>query len=136
MDLQANATKHTGRCHCGNVHFEVMVDPNSGARCNCHICTKLSSQTGVVKPAMFTVTSNEAEFASYTRFPEIGTRYFCKNCHVFCFSRGHLAELGGDFVSVNLNVLDGFDPSLVNVMYWDGRHDNWAAGPRPTPWAI
>jgi hypothetical protein len=37
---------------------------------------------------------------------------------------------------VTLNCLDGVDPNAVAVQYWDGRHDNWAAGPRATPWPI
>ncbi len=44
--------------------------------------------------------------------------------------------LGGDFVSVNVNTLDDHDPSTTAVTYWDGRHDNWQAGARPTPWPI
>ena len=44
--------------------------------------------------------------------------------------------LGGDFVSVNLNCLDSFDPATVKTIYWDGRHDNWQAGPRDQPWPV
>jgi len=54
---------------------------------------------------------------------------------VTCFGRGHLAELGGDFVSINLNCLDGVELSELKVMYWDGRHDNWA-GARDEPWPV
>lgn len=53
-----------------------------------------------------------------------------------CFGRGHLEELGGDYVSVNVNTLDDIDPSLLQVVYLDGRHNNWDAGPRSTPWPI
>lgn len=53
---------------------------------------------------------------------------------VTCFLRGHLPELGGDYVAIYLNTLDDLDPSTIQVMYWDGRHDNWEAGPRDTPW--
>ncbi len=129
-------TKHTGSCHCGDVRYEAVVDPNAGMRCNCSICTKLGVVGGVVKPAAFTLLSDESTLASYSRYPEVGQRYFCKRCHVLCFARGHLEELGGDFVSVNLNTLDDHDPWAAPVMYWDGRHDNWQAGPRPTPWPI
>jgi hypothetical protein len=44
--------------------------------------------------------------------------------------------LGGDFVSVNLNCIDGFDASQTKLVHWDGRHDNWSAGTRATPWPI
>jgi hypothetical protein len=55
---------------------------------------------------------------------------------VHCFGRGFLQELGGDFLSVNLNTLDDVDMGGVVISYWDGRHDNWQAGTRSQPWPI
>lgn len=128
--------KHQGSCICGDVQFEVEVDVTQGSRCNCTMCTKLGVIGAIVKPDVFRLTSDEAKVSSFTRTPEIGHRFFCARCHIYCFSRGHLAQLGGDFVSVNLSCVDGFDVSKAVLGYWDGRHDNWAAGPRPTPWPI
>ena len=65
-----------------------------------------------------------------------GGSHFCKHCGVHAFARGHLDGLGGDYVSVNLNCLDDINPRDVRVIYWDGRHNNWQAGPRPAPWSI
>ena len=129
-------SKHQGSCHCGGVKFEVEVDPSQGTRCNCRICTKLGATGAIVKPAAFTLLTDEANLASYSRMPEIASRYFCKTCHVQCFGKGHLAQLGGDFVSVNLNTLDDHDLAGTTIGYWDGRHDNWQAGPRATPWPV
>ncbi|SRR6266542_1100201 len=67
---------------------------------------------------------------------KISRRFFCKTCGIHCFARGHLAEVGGDYVSINLNCIDDLDPNELNVSYWDGRHNNWHAGPRSTPWPI
>lgn len=128
--------KHHGSCHCGDVKFEVVVDATKASRCNCSVCVRLGAATSIVKPEALTVISDEAGLASFSRFPEIANRYFCKRCHVFVFSRGHLEELGGDFVSVNLNTLEGFDPGEVTFQYWDGRHDNWQAGTRDKPWPV
>jgi hypothetical protein len=50
--------------------------------------------------------------------------------------RGHLAEVGGDYVAANLNCLDNVDVNTLPVMYWDGRHNNWEAGPGQTPWPV
>ena len=128
--------KHKGSCHCGAVKFEVLVDATKGTRCNCSICTKLSGIGAVVKPDALVVTDGESELATYVWGHKIGTRYFCKHCGVHLFQRGHLAELGGDFAGVLLNTLDDVDPSTIDLTYWDGRHNNWDAGPRPTPWPI
>jgi hypothetical protein len=130
------ATKHLGGCHCGDVRYEAIVDVRDATACNCTICVKLGVLGAIVKPQAFKLLSDEAKLASYSRMPEIANRFFCARCHVFCFGKGHLAEIGGDFVSVNLNTIDDFDPSLAKVVYWDGRHDNWHVGPRPTPWPV
>ena len=50
--------------------------------------------------------------------------------------RGHLEQLGGDYVSVAINTLDDVDLCDVQIAHWDGRNNNWAAGPRATPWPL
>jgi hypothetical protein len=130
------AQKHTGGCHCGAVRFEVTIDATSGGRCNCSICTKVGSTGGMVKPAAFTLLAGQSELSEYVWGSRVGTRYFCKHCGIHCFGRGHLEVLGGDYVSVSLNTLDGVDLADAKVIYWDGRHDNWQAGPRSTPWPL
>ena len=87
-------------------------------------------------PAGFRLLSDESALGQYVWGAKVSTRYFCKHCGVHCFGRGHLAELGGDFVSINANTLDDFDPNTVPFVHWDGRHDNWHAGPRDVPWPV
>jgi len=134
----SNSTqKHPGSCHCGDVRFEVDLDlAAGGTRCNCSICMKTASTNAIVKPNAFTLLSDEAKLSSYVWRSETAKRSFCKRCGVHCFGRGHLEQLGGDFVSVNLNCLDDADVNLLKVVHWDGRHDNWQAGPRPEPWPV
>jgi len=131
-----NTTKHHGSCLCGDVHFEVELDLAKGSRCNCTLCTKLGATGSLLKPDAFSLLSDESKLSSFTRTPEIGRRFFCARCHIYCFGKGHLEMLGGDFVSVNLNCIDGFDVSQTELIHWDGRHDNWNAGPRPVPWPV
>jgi hypothetical protein len=80
--------------------------------------------------------AGEEHLGQYVWGEKIGCRFFCKLCGIHCFGRAHLEELGGDFVSVNLNCLDGVELKDLTIGYWDGRHNNWEAGTRPTPWAI
>jgi hypothetical protein len=136
----ANATngirKHLGSCHCGAVKFEARVDAASGSACNCTVCTKLGQIGTIVRPDAFTLLSGERNLSAYEWGYKTAKRYFCKTCGITCFSRGHLEQLGGDYVSLNLNALDDIDPAGVKVGYWDGRHDNWQAGMRDGPWPI
>jgi hypothetical protein len=128
-------TAHTGSCHCGAVRFQAELDlSKGGTRCNCSVCTKLGITGALVKPAAFKLVAGGENLSTYQWGAKIGTRHFCKLCGVFVFVAGHLPEVGGDFVSVNLNCLDEVDVDLLPVIYWDGRHDNWDAGPRSTPW--
>jgi hypothetical protein len=129
--------KYLGTCHCGAVRFEVGIDlTKGGSRCNCTICTKLGQTGAIVKPEAFALLAGKESLSVYAWGAKISQRYFCKHCGVSCFGRGHLAQLGGDYVSVNLSALEGVELADLKVVYWDGRHDNWHAGPRDTPWPI
>lgn len=126
-----------GSCHCGAVRFAVAVDLSQGAsRCNCTICTKAGGLTTIVKPSAFELLAGKQSLGEYQQGEKISTRYFCKECGIHCFGRGFLAEVGGDYVSVNCNCLDDVELGDIKVVHWDGRHNNWEAGPRSTPWPI
>ena len=93
--------------------------------------------TGVlIKPDAFHLLSGEDALSTYEWGYKISKRYFCKHCGVHCFARGHLEEVGGDYVSINANVLDGVEVHMLPLRHWDGRHDNWEGGVRPQPWPI
>lgn len=128
--------KHAGSCHCGAIRFEAEIDPGHGGKCNCSICVKVSQCSVIVKPSALEILTDESTFGVYAWGPQISRRYFCKTCGIHCYGRGHLEELGGDFVSINLNCIDDIDIADVKVSYWDGRHDNWEGGMRDRPWPI
>jgi hypothetical protein len=125
---------HRGSCHCGAVTFEVELDATTGGRCNCSICTKLGVTGSIVKPAAFTQRTGTDAVGIYEWGYKVSRRHFCRQCGVHCFAYGHLAELGGDYVSINLNCLDDIDVGEVKLSYWDGRHNNWEGGMRESPW--
>jgi hypothetical protein len=126
-----------GSCHCGAVKYEVQADPaRGGMRCNCSVCTKIGSFNAIVKPDAFKLLAPEAELGTYEWGAKISTRYFCKACGTHCFGKGHLAEVGGDYVSFSYNSIDELELSELPVIYWDGRHNNWQSGPSDKPWPI
>jgi hypothetical protein len=129
--------KHVGSCHCGAVRFEADIAPDARvSRCNCTICRRTAVASTVVKPAAFRLLSGEGKLGSYEWGGRIAKRFFCTVCGVQCFANGHLEQLGGDYVSVNVNCFDDWEIDEAKVVYWDGRHDNWQAGPRGTPWPV
>jgi hypothetical protein len=129
-------TLYQGSCHCGAVRFAVTAELSNVSRCNCSVCTKTAITGKIVAPTAFELIAGEDALATYEWGGKISRRYFCRTCGVHCFARGHLAELGGDYVSVNVSCLDGVELATIPVVYWDGRHNNWQAGPRPAPWPI
>jgi hypothetical protein len=133
----AAISRHAGGCHCGAVRYEVDLDLSAGGTmCNCTICTKLATVGAIVKPAAFRLVSGEASLSMYEWGTKSGQRKFCKHCGVSCFGTGHIEQLGGAYVSINLNTLDEFDYSKIKLGFFDGRHNNWQAGLRPTPWPV
>src|SRR6185436_4981647 len=128
--------KHIGHCHCGAVRFEVELDPSKASRCNCSICIRVAQTSIIVKPSAFKVLEGESSLTSYAWGAKISKRFFCKTCGIHCWGAGHLAEIGGDFVSVNVSCIDDIDVGLLPIDHWDGRHDGWEKGPRSTPWPI
>jgi hypothetical protein len=137
MSETSLSTKRAGSCHCGAVKYEVDLDLAKGAsRCNCSICAKIGATGAIVKPEAFRLLAGEEQMGEYRWGMEISRRFFCRKCGIHCFARGHLDVLGGDYVSVNLNTLDDTDVGTLKIGYWDGRHNNWQAGLRETPWPI
>lgn len=130
-------TTYQGSCHCGAMKFSVDLDlTKGGSRCNCSICQRTSAFTQMTKPADFHLAGDEAALGAYAFGGKTGTRYFCKTCGIHGYGRGYLEQVGGAYVSVNLNCLEGVDPSALAVGYWDGRHDNWQGGMASKPWPV
>jgi hypothetical protein len=120
------AQRYHGGCHCGAVRYEVELDLAGGTiRCNCSWCSKVGHWGVIVKPEAFTLVSGKDSLTDYQFSAKISHQYFCKRCGIRSFSQGCMAELGGDFYSINLNCVDSIDLSDVIVRHFDGRNDNW-----------
>src|SRR5262245_28587099 len=110
--------RHNGSCHCGAVKFvvEMDVEKSGGTRCNCSVCNKTNVTASRATPGALAVTQGQSLLSEY-KTGSAG-RFFCSKCGVHLYGAGYVEEIGGDFLSVNLNALDDFDVGTLKIGYW------------------
>jgi hypothetical protein len=127
---------YTGSCHCGKIRYEVDADLQAGTgRCNCSVCRKRRYWGAVVKPEDFRLLCEETAAADYQFATMSGHHRFCTTCGLHAYGHGHIEEIGGDYVSINVACLDDIsreELAALPVRFMDGRHDNWWNEPAVT----
>jgi hypothetical protein len=127
---------YQGSCHCGAVRFEADIDLSQGTnKCNCTVCTKTRNWNAIIKPDAFRQLSGADSLSDYRFGTKQGSHLFCKLCGVRTFERGHLKEIGGDYVSIKLASLDDVDlKDLIEapVRHANGRDNKWWEPPAET----
>jgi hypothetical protein len=148
MSTTTSATKtYTGGCHCGYIRYSVQLDLTEpkAFKCNCSICIKLNALgVEITPPSDFTLqspsTTDDPNLGDYTHGNKSIHYYFCKTCSVICFVQGGYVTYDGktvEFLKLNAVTLDpdqGIDFRKFKTQYWDGKHDNWAAGTKDEPY--
>lgn len=125
-----------GSCHCNAVRFEAELDLAAGTRkCNCSICLKTRNWNVIIRPEAFRLLAGEDMLSDYQFGTRSGHHLFCSRCGVRSFERGHVPEIGGDYVSIRITALDGVsDEELASltVQHGNGRDNAWRDEPAET----
>ena len=127
---------YRGSCHCGAVRFEADIDLAAGTgKCNCSICAKRGRWGVILKPDDFRLLAGGDALSDYVFGSMQNHHRFCKTCGCAPFGDGHVKEIGGDYVSVNLRCLDDVtdeDLAAAPVRFADGRNNAWWNAPAVT----
>jgi hypothetical protein len=127
---------YRGSCHCGAIRYEADLDLSLGAtKCNCSICAKSRNWGIGIKPDAFRLLKGENDLSDYQFGSNSVHHPFCRHCGVRAFGRGHVPEMGGDFVSIRLATLDDATPAelaAIPVKYCNGRDNDWWHDPAET----
>lgn len=111
---------YQGGCHCGRIAFEVEGEIENVIECNCSICSKRGSLLFAVPRDQLRLTSQEADFATYTFHTGKIKHRFCPTCGCAPFAEG-MDKSGVHTAMVNVRCLENIDLSTLQVTPFDGR---------------
>lgn len=124
---------YQGSCHCGAVRFEADIDFEAGSnKCNCSLCSKTRNWNVIVRPDAFRLLTSENALADYQFGGKQGHHLFCRMCGVRTFGRGHVKEIGGDYVAIQVMAIDGLtdaERAAIPVRHGNGRDNDWMSPP-------
>ena len=107
---------YDGRCHCGEVTFQIKTDLNYSVKCDCSICIRRGATMVRCDQNDLEILSGKESLTLYQFNTEIAQHYFCKHCGIYTF---HKMRKIPDKYGVNAGCLEGVNayelsPSLVN----------------------
>lgn len=112
--------KYSGSCHCGNVKFEVEGSLDGAMACNCSMCQRKGSLLWFVPRTALTLTTADADLATYTFNKHVIQHRFCAHCGIHPFGEGEDPR-GNAMAAVNIRCLENVDLDAVPVQHYDGR---------------
>lgn len=114
--------KYEGSCHCGRVAFELETDApiESALGCNCSLCRRRGSLLAFFPREKLTLTTPEADMATYTFNRHAIRHHFCPNCGIGTFGEAVDPRTGAPTAAVNVRCLPEVDLEALKVKMFDG----------------
>ena len=105
-------------CHCGAVTFRITADVTDVYRCDCSLCRMKNALMTTVPEDDFTLLSGADVLSEYNWNTGVARHFFCSTCGIYPF---HKKRAMPDHYGVNVNCLEGFDASALNVRQAEGK---------------
>lgn len=112
--------KGQGRCHCGAVEFEIILENGleNLRRCNCSLCSRKGAIMASVPVAGIHITRGEVNLSLYQWNTGVAKHYFCKTCGIYTH---HQRRSNPEEYGFNVACLDGVDlESLGDIPVGNG----------------
>lgn len=117
----SDVAKHTGRCHCGKIRYEVELDLSAPViACNCSMCGRAGTLLMFVPETQFKLLSGEEALTDYQFNHHVIHHYFCSTCGIKPFAAG-VGKDGTATRAINVRCLDGVDLDVLSVKKVDGK---------------
>lgn len=110
---------YRGGCQCGAVRYEVDVDLDSTAVCNCSRCRRLGTIMAFATRDKFRLLAGENATTEYQFNKHLIHHLFCSTCGIQSYSHGTRPD-GAEMVAINCRCLDGVDPETLKPKHFDG----------------
>ena len=105
-------TKYQGSCHCGDVRFEVELDPDQCIVCDCSICRRKGGIINRVEADCFRLLTAMDQLTLYQFNKLIARHYFCSRCGIYTFHRPRTMP---EKWAVNVRCLVDFDLESATI---------------------
>lgn len=130
----------TARCHCGATQITLPAMPTEGGVCNCTFCNRTGAVWASYDQSEVKVVAEQT--AVYSPSSPANAHQFCGRCggntHGYAPDYSKAFNMDGTpkdgveldmsdearRISVNLRMIDDFDPASISLTHMDGRN-NW-----------
>jgi len=111
-----------GRCHCGQIAFEVEGEPSSVIECNCTHCSRKGLLLWFVPSGQFRLVTPDTSQTTYLFNRHMIEHRFCPQCGCQPFAYGKDPKTGNSTVAVNVRCLEDVDLASIKRQPFDGLH--------------
>ena len=109
-----------GRCHCGEIAFDVEGEIGKVIECNCSHCSCKGYLLWFVPREKLRLAAPESKLATYTFNKHVIQHHFCPRCGSALFGFG-VDKTGAQTAAVNVRCLEGVELSSLERVPFNGR---------------